>query len=91
MNKPHFYYLSAFRLLAAIFVLVSHARCELFSTYTELNTESQNLCTQVFFGGIQWTSEALAVFFVLSGFLVGGPLLEKLHDAIVSEAVNESC
>lgn len=75
--KQHFYYLNTFRLVAAIFILLSHARCELFATYTELNPESQNIFTQIFFVGVQWTTEAMAVFFVLSGFLVGGPMIEQ--------------
>lgn len=77
--KTHFYYLSAFRLVAAIFVLICHARCQLFVSYPELNEESHNIFTQLFFGGVGWTSEALAIFFVLSGFLVGGPQLYKLY------------
>lgn len=72
-------------------ILIGHARCELFATYTELNVESQNLFTQLFFAGIGWSSEALAIFFVMSGFLVGGPLLQRLHNAIGGDKTEQEC
>ncbi len=89
--KTHYYFLSAFRLVAAIMILIGHARCELFATYPELNADSQNLFTQLFFAGIGWSSEALAIFFVMSGFLVGGPLLQRLHSAICGDKPEQEC
>lgn len=89
--RIHYYYLSAFRLVAAFMILIGHARCELFVTYPELNAESQNLYTQLFFAGVGWSSEALAIFFVMSGFLVGGPLLQRLHNAIVGDNTEQVC
>lgn len=82
--KQYFYFLSFFRLIAAILVLIGHARCQLFATYIDLNPESQNLFTQLFFAGVGWTGEALAIFFVLSGFLVGGPQIQRLYHAVQS-------
>lgn len=89
--RTHYYYLSAFRLLAALFVLIGHARCEVFATYTELNTESQTLFTQMFFAGIGWTSEAMAIFFILSGFLVGGTQLQRLSLALKCQDAEKEC
>lgn len=89
--KTHYFYLSAFRLAAAFMILLGHARCELFATYSELNVESQNIFTQLFFVGVGWSSEALAIFFVMSGFLVGGPLLQRLHNAICGDKSEQDC
>ena len=75
--KEHFYYFNTFRLLAALVVLTSHARCEVFATYSSLHTASQSIFTQVFFTSLSFTTVAMSIFFLLSGFLVGGPMMQR--------------
>lgn len=77
-NKRHFYFFNAFRLMAALIVLTSHARCELFATFSMLESESQNIFTKGLFAFLSFTPLAMSIFFILSGFLVGGPTIEKL-------------
>lgn len=77
-TKRYFYFFNAFRLMAALIVLTSHARCELFATYSMLEIESQNIFTKCLFALLSFTPLAMSIFFILSGFLVGGPAIEKL-------------
>ena len=76
--KEHFYYFNAFRLLAALIVLTCHARCEVFATYGSLHATSQSIFTQLFFTSLSFTTVAMSVFFLLSGFLVGGPMMQRV-------------
>ena len=84
-TKRHFYFFNAFRLMAALIVLTSHARCELFATYSMLDTGSQNYFTKGLFAILSFTPLAMSIFFILSGFLVGGPSIEKLWNRLASK------
>lgn len=83
-TKKHYYFFNAFRLMAAIIVLTSHARCELFATYSMLDIESQNVFTKGLFALLSFTPLAMCIFFILSGFLVGGPAIEKFWNRMVN-------
>lgn len=78
-NKKHYYYLDFLRLVAALLVLVVHARYFCFTNYTDLNPQSQGPLSILFWaittclGGC-----SILTFFALSGFLVGGRYLERL-------------
>lgn len=48
-------------------------------TYSELPAESQNIITQFFYFINSFGFDAVIVFFVLSGFLVGGKNISRLH------------
>ncbi len=80
--KSHYYHLNFFRVVAALAVLLCHARCELFSTYIHLEEGSQNVFTQLFFRAVSFGQEAVICFFILSGFLVGGGTSVKLNDRL---------
>ena len=69
----HFYWLDAARFLAAFFVLLEHARGVAFLPWGDLSETSQLPLTMAFFATARLGTEAVVVFFVLSGFLVGGP------------------
>lgn len=85
-TRTHYYYFNAFRLVAALIVLTSHARCEMIATYSMLEAESQNIMTKLLFALLSFTPHAMSIFFVLSGFLVGGPALEKAWKRLSSNA-----
>lgn len=59
-------------------VVAVHFRGEFFDTYSELAPESQNILTQIFFLLHKYGAHGVTIFFILSGFLVGGINLERL-------------
>jgi peptidoglycan/LPS O-acetylase OafA/YrhL len=63
---------------AALCVLLVHARSGHFMDYGNLVPESKTLPTLIFFALTRLGTEAVMIFFVLSGFLVGGKLIAQL-------------
>jgi peptidoglycan/LPS O-acetylase OafA/YrhL len=57
---------------AALAVLLAHVRVRVFVEYGALDAGSQGLFSQLLFAATRLGHEAVLVFFVLSGFLVGG-------------------
>jgi peptidoglycan/LPS O-acetylase OafA/YrhL len=64
--------------LAALMVLLFHAREATWVPYATLPAGQQNLAVAVFFGATRFAIEAVLVFFVLSGALVGGQILSRI-------------
>jgi peptidoglycan/LPS O-acetylase OafA/YrhL len=79
-SQKHFYWLDWFRFLAAFEVMEYHARAHVWAHYDQLQTNSKNCLTWVFFEATHWGGQAVILFFVLSGFLVGGKVLERSLD-----------
>lgn len=76
-----FYWLDWLRFVAAFIVLISHARGFNWVRYSDLPVNHKNWWTPAFFLLTHLGFEAVVVFFVLSGFLVGGKVLERvIHD-----------
>ena len=71
-QKIHFLWLDATRFIAAFMVLFSHSRNDFFLPYGELPTDDKGIFTAIFYALGRLGHEAVIVFFVLSGFLVGG-------------------
>lgn len=67
--------LDLIRGLAAICVFLGHFRAACFPPYSQL--EKSNLVEKVFYGFTAYQHEAVAIFFVLSGFFVGGSVLRQ--------------
>ena len=80
MHKKIFPWLDLFRFLAALSVLLTHVRGFLFLDYASLSSQSQNLWVKVFFACTRLGTESVIVFFVLSGFLVGGKSIIRLKE-----------
>lgn len=80
-NKEHFVWLDAIRFIAAFLVLICHARNDFFVRYNFLDPEQQGPITFLFYLLGRLGSEAVFTFFILSGFLVGGPGLERIKDS----------
>lgn len=84
INKKHYYWLDLIRVISALLVVMVHVRCEFINTYTQLEVESQNLFTQFFFFANSFGTQAVLIFFILSGFLVGGRTIERILDKSVN-------
>ena len=76
--KKHFYWIDWLRFIAAFMVVVCHARSHHWMDYANLSPVSHTLIIKSFFAltraGLEW----VVVFFVLSGFLVGGGVISKV-------------
>ncbi len=77
-KQKHFYWLDLIRFVAAFAVLACHFRGAFFVDYSSLPVSQQNVVTQVFYLITRLGHEAVMVFFVLSGFLVGGKAIERI-------------
>lgn len=80
-RKEHFVWLDALRFIAAFLVLICHTRNDYFVRYNFLNVDQQGPITFLFYLIGRLGSEAVFTFFILSGFLVGGPGLEKIMNS----------
>ncbi len=76
--KKHFHWLDLLRFLAAFEVVVSHYRGVFFSEYGLLPPEQQNFLNSIFYSVTRLSSESVLIFFVLSGYLVGGKSLKRI-------------
>jgi peptidoglycan/LPS O-acetylase OafA/YrhL len=70
--------LDLLRALAAIFVLLVHVRGLSFVDFAHMAPSQQNFSVAVVFGLTHSGQEAVIVFFVLSGLLVGGQLITRV-------------
>jgi peptidoglycan/LPS O-acetylase OafA/YrhL len=78
MHKKILPWLDLIRFLAAFSVLLTHARGFLFVDYNSLNSSSQTIGVKLFFSLTRLGTESVIIFFVLSGFLVGGKSIIRL-------------
>lgn len=74
----HFPWLDALRFIAAFMVLYCHTRHDMFVDYGLLPEEEKGVFTQIFYATSRLGNEAVVIFFVISGFLVGGRGLERV-------------
>lgn len=79
-TKPngHYHWLDLLRFIAAFMVLFSHSRNDFFLSWNELPADQHNVFSFIFYTLGRLGHEAVVVFFVLSGFLVGGRGLERV-------------
>ncbi|MDR1543302.1 MAG: acyltransferase [Prevotellaceae bacterium] len=80
MNKQHYPWLDLTRFIAAFMVLACHARSGAFVEYGLLPADQQNLLNFGIFSITRLGQEAVLAFFVLSGFLVGGKVIQRLKE-----------
>ena len=78
IEKKHLPWLDLLRFIAAFEVLAVHARGFIFVEYNALLDSSKNALVFTFYALTRMGFEAVIVFFVLSGFLVGGKAIERL-------------
>ena len=79
-QKKHYHWLDLLRFLAALAVVFVHARGEVWETYSLLEPSSQNTFTYILYAILSQGFTGVIVFFVLSGFLVGGRTCEKIYN-----------
>lgn len=68
----YYYWLDFFRVVAAILIVIGHVRAALLPKYAELPIAAQTLWTKLFYQITALGHESVILFFVISGFLVGG-------------------
>jgi peptidoglycan/LPS O-acetylase OafA/YrhL len=77
-NKQHYYWLDLLRFASALLVVICHYRGNFFIEYGLLSNDDKNIFTQIFYFIGRLGNESVVVFFVLSGFLVGGKALQRI-------------
>jgi peptidoglycan/LPS O-acetylase OafA/YrhL len=78
MTARHYPWLDWLRFAAAFSVVVTHARVGHWVGWNELQAADRHGATAGFFALAGLDFEPVVVFFVLSGFLVGGKMIERL-------------
>lgn len=76
-GRPHNAWLDWLRFLAAFEVVLTHARSTGFVEYAKLDPGSQTMPVAIWTALTRMGHESVLIFFVLSGFLVGGKALEQ--------------
>ena len=79
VSRNYFPLLDWVRFLAALLVVLGHARPAHWVGWSDLSIDSHRLAAQFFFLLISPGRQAVVVFFVLSGFLVGGRLIQRIR------------
>jgi len=75
MQDNRYIILDIIRVIAAVMVCLGHLRAALFVNYSQVN--DTNIFYQFFYFITGFGHESVVVFFVLSGFLVGGSILKR--------------
>ena len=75
----HFYWLDLLRFIAALIVVICHFRGAFFVEYSLLPKEQQGVGSLIFYFLTRLGHESVLIFFVLSGFLVGGKAFERMN------------
>ena len=78
-STEHYYWLDLFRGLASLVVVTTHCRTMLFVEYGLLPASDKTNANLIFFFLTRVAHEAVLLFFVLSGFLVGGKVIQRLR------------
>lgn len=79
-SNKHLYWLDLIRFLAAFAVMACHFRGAFFEEYSNLPADQHNPLIFSFFFITRLGFEAVLIFFVLSGFLVGGKAIKRLAE-----------
>jgi peptidoglycan/LPS O-acetylase OafA/YrhL len=77
INK-HYYWIDLLRFTAAFLVMLVHFRGMFFVEYRLLPESNHNIIIQIFYLFTRFGKEPVIVFFVLSGFLVGGKSIQQI-------------
>lgn len=92
-SNGHLYWLDLIRFIAAFAVMACHFRGAFFVEYSALSESQQNPLVFAFYFITRLGFEAVLIFFVLSGLLVGGRAIKRISNGtfqIKSYAVDRS-
>lgn len=79
IDRVHFYWLDLIRFIAAFLVVLCHFRGAFLPEYTQLPVEQHSIAVFVGYAFTRLGHESVLIFFVLSGYLVGGRAIEKIR------------
>ncbi len=79
-GKKHYYWLDLLRFTCALLVVLTHYRGNFFVEYGILPEEQKSIVIKTFYLLTRFGEEPVLVFFVLSGFLVGGSSIQRILD-----------
>lgn len=78
-SSPPLVTLDIMRAMAAILVVLEHSRGLAFLTFTKLPVEQQTVLVEIAYLVARLGQEAVTMFFVLSGYLVGGQVIRRVR------------
>lgn len=79
-SPNHLPWLDWCRFLGAFAVMIVHSRAFAFANYGSIDSDQHNPFTAAFYAATRIGTQGVLVFFVLSGFLVGGKAIERFKD-----------
>lgn len=85
-ERNRFYWLDWLRFAAAFAVLVTHTCVDNWFSYGQLQDHYKNPASWIFFYVTGLSIAPVVIFFVLSGFLVGGKVLERVRNGTFDAA-----
>jgi peptidoglycan/LPS O-acetylase OafA/YrhL len=77
-SKTFYYYLDLIRWISAFLVVIGHIRSILFLDFSQIH--DSNLAIKLFYFITGIGHEAVIIFFVLSGYLVGGQVIKNISN-----------
>ena len=78
MPDQHLQWMDWLRFLSSLAVVLSHAQGAILIDWAQMAAEDRTLAAAIVLGACSFGQEAVLAFFVMSGMLVGGRLLERL-------------
>lgn len=78
-SQSRYYWIDWARFLAAFTVLLTHARASTWVSWGNLAPEAKTFGALALYVVSRFGHEAVIIFFVLSGYLVGGKLIERVR------------
>lgn len=84
--RQHSVFIDWLRFAASVAVVIRHARPDHWVKYDELAAGGQTVAAWLLLFGIRFGHEAVVVFFVLSGYLIGGNVIRRCQKGTFSAA-----
>lgn len=79
-NQTHYYWLDLIRFISAFVVVISHTSIVFSTNYEGLAPEYHTTRNAILYMMLRSGTEAVYIFFILSGFLVGGKAIKRIQN-----------